>query len=159
MSEPNDLSHLYCTFWVGGHYCAVPGQSIREVLRPQAVTKVPLAPPTIRGLINLRGQIIVAVDLRRRLSLGEELPVVDQPHVIVEAHGEVVSLMVDAIGDVLTKENLRTHSPPSNLPATLLPYIREVVTGTEHTLLVLDPEKVTDINAIPNPVEGTARNA
>jgi purine-binding chemotaxis protein CheW len=71
--------HQYCTFYLDRHYFGLDVLKVQEIIRYQEMTRVPLAPPEVRGLINLRGQIVTAVDLRRRLELSErpadQLPV------------------------------------------------------------------------------------
>ena len=84
-------AHQYCTFFVAGHYFGLDVLKVQEVIRYQAMTRVPLAPPVVRGLINLRGQIVTAIDLRRRLELDErpadQLPV----NVVVQTDDGAVS--------------------------------------------------------------------
>src|SRR3954464_4816791 len=91
----------YCTFYLDGHYFGLDVLKVQEIIRYQEMTRVPLAPPVVRGLINLRGQIVTAIDLRRRLELAERpadhLPV----NVVVHTEDGAVSLLVDEIGDVL----------------------------------------------------------
>ncbi len=91
----------FCTFYVDGQFFGVPVQQVQEVIRYQEMTRVPLVPRVIRGLINLRGQIVVAVDLRRRLNAADrpkdQLPM----NVVVRTADGAVSLLVDEIGDVL----------------------------------------------------------
>jgi purine-binding chemotaxis protein CheW len=74
----SQTSKQYCTFFVNGQFFGVEVLNVQEVLRYQQMTSVPLAPPTVQGLINLRGQIVTAIDLRRRLDLparpDHELP-------------------------------------------------------------------------------------
>ena len=64
-------SQQFCTFYVDRQFFGVPVQQVQEVIRYQEMTRVPLVPRVIRGLINLRGQIVVAIDLRRRLNAPE----------------------------------------------------------------------------------------
>ena len=68
----------YCTFYLDGHYFGLDVLQVQEIIRYQEMTRVPLAPPVVRGLINLRGQIVTAIDLRRRLDMkdrpDEQLP-------------------------------------------------------------------------------------
>ncbi len=94
-------SHQYCTFYVDGHYFGLDVLRVQEVIRFQQMTRVPLASPVVRGLINLRGQIVTAIDLRRRLELSDrpadQLPL----NVVVQTDDGAVSLLVDEIGDVL----------------------------------------------------------
>lgn len=139
-----------CTFFLNGIYFGINVQHVQEVIRPQAMTRVPLAPPDICGLINLRGQIITVIDLQRRLEMGESAVrsthnLVDEPqgfNIIVYSDNEVVSLLVDNVGDVLTfKENL--FQPP---PTTLKGKMHQVLAGAysipDGFLLVLDSTKI-----------------
>jgi purine-binding chemotaxis protein CheW len=136
----------FCTFFVDGLYFGVDVQKVQEVIRYQDMTRVPLAPREVRGLINLRGQIVTAVDLRRRLSLGErpedQLPM----NVVVRNDDGVVSLLVDEIGDVLDVEE-DTFEPP---PETLDGIARELIRGTYklegRLLLELDTDKTIALN-------------
>jgi len=134
----------FCTFYVDGQFFGVPVQKVQEVIRYQEMTRVPLVPRVIRGLINLRGQIVVAIDLRRRLNASErpedQLPM----NVVVRTADGAVSLLVDEIGDVLEVQD-ETYEPP---PETLRPASRELVLGvhklTHQLLLILNTEKAVN---------------
>src|SRR5258708_763943 len=94
-------SNQYCTFHLENLFFGVEVQKVQEVIRYQEMTRVPLASHVVQGLINLRGQIVTAIDLRRRLELNERpadrLPM----NVIVRTDDGPMSLLVDEIGDVL----------------------------------------------------------
>lgn len=133
----------YCTFWVADRFFGVPVDQVQEVLRHQPMTPVPRAPEAVRGLINLRGQIVTAVDLRVRLGLP---PRDTEPmNVIVRSRGEVVSLLVDDIGDVIDTTGVPAVPAPSNIPAD----VRQVVLGVrplpDEILLVLDADCAVDV--------------
>ncbi len=106
----------YLTFTLAGQLCAVPVSCVRDVLAPQAVTPIPLASPEIAGSLNLRGRIVTAVDLRRRLAL----PATPEPRmaVVSELDGELYALLVDIVHEVLSlspaevERNLPTLPPP-----------------------------------------------
>src|SRR5215469_11422910 len=102
----------YCTFYVDGLYFGLDVLHVQEIIRYQEMTRVPLASPVVRGLINLRGQIVTALDLRRRLELSER-PADQQPvNVVVHTDDGAVSLLVDEIGDVLeVEEKAFEHAP------------------------------------------------
>lgn len=116
----------YCTFYLDGLFLGVDVRKVQEVIRYQEMTRVPLAASVIQGLINLRGQIVTAVDLRRRLELNER-PADQHPmNVVVRTEEGAVSLLVDEIGDVIeTTEKLWNarlkHQPcrPRPLPRCL----------------------------------------
>src|SRR3954454_19123499 len=111
-------AHQYCTFTVDGHYFGVDVLRVQEVIRYQEMTRVPLAAPMVRGLINLRGQIVTAIDLRRRLEF-EDRPADQLPlNVVVQTDDGAVSLLVDEIGDVLEIPEQAFEPPPETLRGT-----------------------------------------
>ncbi|MEZ6017816.1 MAG: chemotaxis protein CheW [Planctomycetota bacterium] len=95
----------FCTFRLNDMLCGVEVGRVQEVLRYQRMTRIPLAPPTARGLINLRGQIVTAIDMRTRLGFPA-LPEGRRPmNVVLHPEAGGVSLLVDEIGDVLEVSN------------------------------------------------------
>ena len=139
-------SQQFCTFLLSGYLFGVPVPRVQEVIRFQPMTPVPLAPPAVRGMINLRGQIVLAIDLRRRLSLAErpegELPM----NVVVRTTDGAVSLLVDQIGDVIDVQP-STFEPP---PETLRGPLRQVILGvhklSDSLLHELDAEKACQVH-------------
>jgi purine-binding chemotaxis protein CheW len=137
----------YCTFFVDGHYFGIDVLKVQEIIRYQKMTRVPLAPAVVRGLINLRGQIVTAIDLRRRLGLHDrqedQLPV----NVIVRTDDGAVSLLVDEIGDVLEVEEKLFEPPPHTLQGTA----RELISGayklTDRLMLLLDVDKALQVGS------------
>ena len=115
----------FCTFYLDNHIFGVKVEQVQKVFRYQEVTKVPLAPPVVRGLINLRGQIITAIDLRRRLGMApqpeDKLPM----NVLLRTEDGVVSLLVDEIGDVLEVSEEGYERSPETIPQEF----RELVLG------------------------------
>jgi len=91
------------TLTVAGQACGVPVRCVRDVLGPQAITRIPLAPPQIAGGLNLRGRIVTAIDLRRRLDLPPRPPGADgSMSVVVEQGAELYSLLCDGVGEVMS---------------------------------------------------------
>jgi len=137
----------YCTFWIDGLFFGVDVDDVQEVLRHQPMTPVPRASEGVKGLINLRGQIVTAVDLRFRLGLpprtGERLPM----NVIVRSRGEVISLLVDDIGDVVDTDGLSFEPIPSNLPAKVQDVVHAVRPLADSLLLVLDSDRAVEVPA------------
>lgn len=134
MNSPQRL----CTFHVSGLYFGVDVLSVQEVIRYQEMTRVPLASAMVSGLINLRGQIVTAIDLRRRLGLTDREPDQMPMNVVVRSDDGAVSLLVDEIGDVLEVDESTYERPPETLTGAA----REVVRGVHKLkgtlLLVLD---------------------
>ncbi|MET3962572.1 purine-binding chemotaxis protein CheW [Marmoricola sp. OAE513] len=143
----------YCTFWVDGLFFGVAVSSVQEVLRYQQLTAVPSAPEAIRGLINLRGQIVTAVDLRCRLGLPARADDALPMNVIVRSRGEVVSLLVDDIGDVITVDTspssgLELEPAPANVPSVIQDVVNGVLALPDSILLVLDADRAADVSAV-----------
>lgn len=132
-----------CTFRIDNLLLGVDVVEVQEVLRHEETTVVPLAPPVVSGLINLRGQIVTAIDLRKRLDLP---PLDAEPmSVLVRTGSEVVCLLVDAIGDVV-EPDVETFEPP---PPTVNERTRELIKGSfkldSNLLLLLDIDRTVDI--------------
>ena len=134
----------FATFYIDKMLFGIDVHRVQEIIRYQEMTKVPLAPETIRGLINLRGQIITAVDLRTRLGLpeGKNLPM----NVVVHADDGIVSLLVDKIGDVLEVNETQFEKTPETLMGTVKELIGGVYKLQGQLLLVLDQEKAVQVD-------------
>ena len=135
----------YCTFFVDGHYFGLDVLKVQEITRYQEMTCVPLASPVVRGLINLRGQIVTAIDVRRRLQMDDR-PEGQQPiNVVVHTDDGAVSLLVDEIGDVLKVSKKVFESSPE----TLQPPARDLIQGAyklpDRLLLILDTERLISV--------------
>ena len=130
----------YCTFRLGELAIGIDVHMVQEVLQHDRMTPVPLAPAEVKGLINLRGQIVTAVDLRPQLGLATDAEL--SASVVVRAGNETVSLLVEEVGDVVNPSPDDFEPVPASVPAR----VREVVTGTFKLsgmlLLVLDPQAV-----------------
>ena len=141
---------LFCTFYVDGHYFGLDVLHVQEIIRYQEMTRVPLAPPVVRGLINLRGQIVTALDLRRRLELkdrpSDQLPV----NVVVHTDDGAVSLLVDEIGDVVEVDEETFESCPDTLQGTIRELIRGVYKLPDSLLLVLDVDRAVQLGPASN---------
>ena len=142
------MARQFCTFFVGELFLGIEVKRIQEVLRDWMITPVPTANPAIRGLINLRGQIVTAVDLRTCFQIPDRDRGDSPPAVLVLDGGEeLLSLVVDRSGDVLDLEDECFEEPPD----TLKNEARRLIQGAyklEHTLLlVLDVDHVFDLDA------------
>jgi purine-binding chemotaxis protein CheW len=139
-----DNFRQYCTFFVNHLFFGVEVEKVQEVIRFQNMTRVPLAPPEICGLINLRGQIVIAIDLRRRLAFedrtDEKLPM----NVVMRNEEEIVSFLVDDIGDVLEVDEKTFEPPPPTLSGNQRRLIRGAYKLNDKLLLALDAEKTMD---------------
>ena len=131
----------FCTFLLDGLFFGVEVLRVQEVIRYQEMTRVPLAPPVVRGLINLRGQIVTAIDLRRRLDLADRPDQMLPMNVVVRTEDGPVSLLVDEIGDVVEVPEDTFEEPPETLQGTPRELIRGAYKLPDRLLLILDIEK------------------
>ena len=107
---------LVVSLMVGGQLCGLPVQAVRDVLSPQAITRVPLAAPEIAGNLNLRGRIVTAIDLRVRLGLVA--PEGRAMSVVTEYGPELYALLVDRVLEVVPTPDGGAAPLPPNLPPT-----------------------------------------
>lgn len=136
----------FCTFYLDDMLFGVEVEKVQEVVNHRAPTRVPLASPVVEGLMNQRGQVVLALDLRRRLCLPDR-PSNQKPMIVsVLCEGRTVNLLVDQIGDVIrtTSEQFR------EVPHTLKGIGRELIQGAfdlnEKLLLVLDLDKIVTLD-------------
>jgi purine-binding chemotaxis protein CheW len=131
----------FCTFYLDGLFFGVEVEKVQEVIRHQHTTKVPLASAVIGGLINLRGQIVTAVNLRRKLELPDTRKTQESMNVVIRGDEGAISLLVDEIGDVVEVEETEFERPPDTLRGTG----RELILGAfklkSKLLLLLDTDK------------------
>jgi purine-binding chemotaxis protein CheW len=109
------LNGEFISFRVAGQLLGIPVQMVQEVLTAQRITRVPLAPAEVAGFLNLRGQIVTAVDLRARLDLEAREPGAAVMNVVVQDEGELFSLLVDEVGDVIEVSRDIFEEPPATL--------------------------------------------
>ena len=126
------------TFWLDGDLYGVEVEHVQEVLRSQSITRVPLAPPAVAGLINLRGQVVTAIELRERLGRPARPAGTDAVVIVVRLHGEAVSLLVDSIADVVDVDLRDFEAPPDTLDGIARELIRGAYKLEGQLLLALD---------------------
>lgn len=162
------IEQQVCTFFLNDIYFGIPVQHVQEVIRPHALTRVPLAPPDICGLMNLRGQIVTVIDLQRRLDmkpserrkpvstevrvspLDRPSEVEDQPtgfNIVVQTDREVVSFLVDNIGDIVDVTEAHFEPPPANLKGKMRQMLSGAYSLQNGFLLILDTEKILAVKA------------
>jgi purine-binding chemotaxis protein CheW len=132
----------FATFYVDKLLLGVAVANVQEVLRPQMLTRVPLASPAIRGLMNLRGQIVTALDMRQRLNLPERTAETSLMNIVVRSDDESVSLLVDEIGDVIDVDSNSFERSPKNLDTSVKNLIDGVFKLKDQLLLILDTHSV-----------------
>jgi purine-binding chemotaxis protein CheW len=144
-----ESKETFVTFTVNNQLFGIPVEQVQDVLMPDVIAPVPLSPPEISGSINLRGRIVTVIDVRKRLALPPR-PATDTRRrmgVTIESGSEFFSLLVDAVGDIMTLTEL-VHE---DNPATLDPLWRDIAKGVYRIdgglLVALDIERLLDIPA------------
>ena len=137
----------FCTFYLDKLLFGVELKGVQEVIRSLEMTRVPLAPDVVSGLINLRGQIVTAVDLRRRLELEPAHPGTHPMNVVVRSEDGSVSLLVDEIGDVVEVEEDTFEPPPETLRGSIRTMILGVHKLNDRLMHVLDIDKACQMAA------------
>jgi purine-binding chemotaxis protein CheW len=135
------------TFHLDHMFLGVDVMAVQEVLSWQAMTPVPLAPPIIGGLINLRGEIFTVVDLRRRFCLPPRANASGAMNVVL--YHSPISLLVDRVGDVVEVSQRDLAQPPESVSAVALELINGVYQSDNQLLLVIDPERAIAIEEEP----------
>jgi purine-binding chemotaxis protein CheW len=139
-------SRQFSTFFLDGLYFGVEVLKVQELIRYQEMTRVPLASRVVRGLINLRGQIVTAIDLRRRLDMPEREADRVPMNVVVRTDDGAVSLLVDEIGDVVEVHEEQFERAPETLKGRATELVTGVYKMPERLLLVLDVERTIDVD-------------
>lgn len=133
--------HQYCGFKIGEDNFAISVLQVQEVIRPHKLTRIPKAPDNIKGLINLRGQIMTAISLRNMFKLQERES--DQfMNIVIQSGEELYAIEVDEILDVLEVSSDTFENTPENLDEDLRKYISGVYKLPEKLLMILDLEKL-----------------
>ncbi len=140
-----EQTRQYCTFVVNGQLFGVEVAYVQEVMLPYEVTPVPLAPPSVRGLMNLRGLIVTAIDLRVRLALPPREDGVAPMNVVVKVDDAVASLLVDEIGDVLDVPVEAIERPPEALRGPGRALVNGVCKLQGRLMLALDIRQTVDV--------------
>ncbi|MBT3583983.1 MAG: chemotaxis protein CheW [Halobacteriovoraceae bacterium] len=136
-----EIPKQVCGFRIGDDFYGVSVLDVQEVIKPQNVTPIPLADKHVRGLINLRGQIVTSISLRTLFGLENDLAA-DHMNVIVRSNDSLFALVADEILDVMDLKPDRFEGPPETLDPNLKQYIKGVFKLENKLLILLDIEKI-----------------
>ncbi|WP_022852469.1 chemotaxis protein CheW [Thermodesulfatator atlanticus] len=135
-----EQTKLFVTFWLSDFLFALPVEEVVEINRSLDITPVPQAPSYVSGIINLRGQILTAIDLAKRIGLSRKR---DAHHnVIVGRNEEPLSLLVEQVGDVLEIPVNQIEEPPEVIEGLDTSFVKNVSKLPDRLLVILDIEKV-----------------
>lgn len=135
----------YVTVVVHKQQIGIPVLTVQDVLGPQRLTRIPLAPTEVAGVLNLRGRVVTAIDLRRRLKLPPLPSHEKQMSVVVDNDGELYSLLVDSVGDVIQIPRGELEANPATLDRDWQEYSRGVHQLEDVLLIILDVTRLLNI--------------
>jgi purine-binding chemotaxis protein CheW len=138
----------FCTFYVDRGLYGVEVLNVQEVIQFHETTEVPLAHPVIRGLMNLRGSIVSSIDLRRRFGLEPRPEGIEPTNVVTQTGNGLVSFEVDRIGDVVEVTEANYEPVPGTLTDEMRLMIEGVYKLEGELLLILNVERVLDLEGI-----------
>ena len=135
----------YVTAMIGGQLFGLPIQRVQDVFVPERLTRVPLAPPEIAGVLNLRGRIVTLIDMRGRLGLEKRSDDSPAMAIGVESGGESYGLLIDSVGEVLKLDDSGREANPINLDPRLARVSAGIYRLEGQLLMVVDVDRVLDI--------------
>jgi purine-binding chemotaxis protein CheW len=137
----------YVTTMIGGQLFGLPIARVQDVFMPERLTRVPLAAVDVAGVLNLRGRIVTAIDMRSRLGLPKRDD--DRPSMAVgvDLRGESYGLLIDSIGEVLKLPDDGREDNPVNLDSRMTKISAGVHRLDGHLLVVLDVDRVLDMSS------------
>ncbi|HEY5305829.1 MAG TPA: chemotaxis protein CheW [Pseudolabrys sp.] len=149
MSSENIQQNLteYVTAMIGGQLFGLPIVRVQDVFMPERLTRVPLAPPEIAGILNLRGRIVTLIDLRRRFGLDERADGEASMAIGVEQRNESYGLLIDSVGEVLKLDDAAREPNPINLDARLARVAAGIHRLDGQLLIIVDVDRVLDLGA------------
>ncbi|MEW6450526.1 MAG: chemotaxis protein CheW [Pseudomonadota bacterium] len=145
MNETTVQQTEYVTVTIGAQLFGLPISRVQDVFAPDRLTKVPLAPPEVAGILNLRGRIVTAIEMRSRLDMGPRAPGQPVMAIGIELKGESYGLLVDAVGEVMKFRTDACEPRPANLDERLARLSSGVVRLDGQLLVVLDVDRVLDM--------------
>lgn len=137
------VGNEYLTVLIGAQLFAIPVLQIEDVLGEQDVTKIPLAQPEVAGSLNLRGRIVTAIDVRKRLEL-EGAEESKSMSVVIEHEGELYSLVVDGVGDVLRFPEEKLEKNPATLASVLKDVSNGIYRLEDQLVVILDVSRLLE---------------
>src|ERR1700704_2308397 len=142
--QVSNEDQVYVTLSVAGQLCGIPMLGVRDILAEQPITRIPLAPPDIAGSLNLRGRIVTAIDLRRRLNLPPPEPGQKRMSVVADQGGELYALLVDQVAEVMSLNTSQFERNPPTLERHWAMFSSGIYRLDGRLLVILDVARLLD---------------
>ncbi len=142
----DEVEQVFVTLTVADQLCGVPVLAVRDILGEQSITRIPLAPPEIAGSLNLRGRIVTAIDLRRRLNLPPPPEGHKRMSVVAEQGGELYALLVDQVSEVMSLRASTFERNPPTLASSWAAFSTGIYRLDGRLLVVLDVARLLDLS-------------
>jgi purine-binding chemotaxis protein CheW len=146
-AEPADVELHLVTFHLGAEEFGIPIETVREVLRVGDITRVPQAPPHVKGITNLRGRIVPIVSIKTRMGLPDTPLTARSRCVLAEVHGRLLGLLVDAVSSVVKVPSAVVAPPPEEIMTAATDYITGVARVGSRLIILLQLEKAMLLDA------------
>lgn len=143
-AKASDETEEFVTFTISGQLFGIPVLKVQDVLSAHQITRIPLAPPEVMGSLNLRGRVVTAIDLRTRLGLSPRGDDAEAMSIVAENSGELYSLVVDSVGEVLALSKSGYERNPPTLDAKLRAYSSGIYRLEDRLMIVLDVHRLLD---------------
>ncbi|MDR3522611.1 MAG: chemotaxis protein CheW [Acetobacteraceae bacterium] len=143
LSEHEDM---FVSLTVAEQLCGIPVLAVRDILGPQVITRIPLAPPEVSGSLNLRGRIVTTIDLRRRLTLPPPPAGMRQMSVVAEQSGELYALLVDQVSEVMSLPRSQFERNPPTMKPEWARFSSGIYRLQDRLLAVLDVARLLDLS-------------
>lgn len=144
VTNVSDESEEFVTFSISGQLFGIPVLKVQDVLSSYRITRIPLAPPEVMGSLNLRGRVVTAIDLRIRLGLRARPEGAEAMSIVAENEGELYSLVVDSVGEVLALPKSGYERNPPTLDAKFRAYSNGIYRLEDKLMIVLDVHRLLD---------------
>lgn len=143
-----DETGQFLTACVNNHYLGFPIEMIQDVIGIQDITNVPMSVGSIAGILNLRGRIVTAIDMRRRFGEDSDITVAEPMGVIIESDEELFSLLVDRVEDVMSVSLANLEKPPATLSPIWSNVCHNVYQVKDRILIIVDPDRILDFSLL-----------
>lgn len=143
-AKASDETEDFVTFTISGQLFGIPVLKVQDVLSVYQITRIPLAPPEVMGSLNLRGRVVTAIDLRTRLGLRPRGDAAETMSIVAENEGELYSLVVDSVGEVLALPKSGYERNPPTLDAQLRAYSNGIYRLDDGLMIALDVHRLLD---------------